>query len=163
MRRNEKKPLFRKVNTTARGVHHGLGGDYRHARNTKAEKNSEATHQSMHGSKHRGLDYTPLFKFLLSKLGKNWNEIYSEAISRLDRPDPIFWLVALHDYERQEYVRIGEASFFSGLFVDEKGLLQLVNPFLSPDQIPLQCDCCTHSLNGIPLPKRFHEAHRSVV
>ncbi len=149
-----KEPLFRKVNTKAHGVHHGFGGEYRHERNTKVEKHSETVHRSMHGKKNRGLDYTPLFKFLLSKVGENWNSIYSEAVSRLDRSEPIFWLVALHEHERKEYVRVGESSFFSGLYVDKKGLLQLVNPDLGPKQMTPLCHCCTYTLNGKPFSKR---------
>jgi hypothetical protein len=149
-----KEPLFRKVNTKTHGVRHGLRGEYRHERNTKAEKCSEATHRPMHGKKHHGLDYTPLFKFLHSKIGENWNEIYSEAVSRLDRPDPIFRLVALHEHERKEYVWTGETSLFSDLYVDEKGRLQLVNPNLGPEQMMPLCHCCTYTLNGKPFTGR---------
>jgi hypothetical protein len=102
----------------------------------------------MHGKKHHGLDYTPLFRFLLSRVGENWNEIYGEAVSRLDRPEPIFWLVALREDERKEYVQTGETSFFSGLYVDGKGRLQLVNPRLGPEQMMPLCRCCTYTLNG---------------
>jgi hypothetical protein len=151
----DKEPLFRKENTKARGVHHNFGGDYRHERNTKAGKSSEATRQTMHGKKHRGLDYTPLFKFLLSKVGGQWDGIYSEAVARLDRPDPVFWLVAQREHERQGYVRVGESSYFSGLYVDADGRLQLVNPSLVPEQITPACRCCTHTLNGKVLPRRF--------
>jgi len=56
--------------------------------------------ESMHGRQQRGLDYTPLFFFLLSKIGQHWDEVYSEAISRLDRPDPIFWMVAQHEHQQ---------------------------------------------------------------
>ena len=38
----QKKPLYRKVNTRARGVFHNTGPDYRYVRNTKAEQKSEA-------------------------------------------------------------------------------------------------------------------------
>ena len=37
----EKEPLYRKVNTRARGVHHDFGGDYKNDRNTKAENENE--------------------------------------------------------------------------------------------------------------------------
>jgi hypothetical protein len=150
-----KEPLFRKENNTVHRNHPRLsGGEYRHKRNTKAEERSEATHRSMHGKKHRGLDYTPLFKFLLSSVGENWNEIYSEAVSRLDCPEPIFWLVALYEHERKEYVQIGETSFFSGLYVDGKGLLQRVNPDLGPERMMPLCHCCTYTLNGKPFSGR---------
>lgn len=41
----------------------------------------------MHGKVKRGLDYTPLFRFLLAKVGMPWNEIHPEAIARLDRSE----------------------------------------------------------------------------
>lgn len=96
----------------------------------------------------RGLDYTPLFRFLLSKVGQNWDEIFSEARSRLDKTDPIFWMVAMNEQEKKDYVRVGESSYYSGLFVDENGILQIHNPNLKAvDMMPF-CNCCTHTFNG---------------
>lgn len=151
----KKAPLFRKVNTTAHGVHHRFGGDFHEERNKKSLRESEVTHLSMHGKTRRGLDYTPLFRFLLSRVGSNWNEVYSEAISRLDRTEPIFWLVALHPNEERDYVRTGEASYFSGLRVDEHGQLQVVNPSLGAASLAPQCRCCTHTFNGKPFTQAF--------
>lgn len=148
-----KEPLFRKVNTRARGVRHRSGGDYRHERNSKSEKNSDATHGSMHGQHRRGLDYTPLFRFLLSKVGANWDEVFSEAVSRLDRQEPIFWMVAIHDHEKQEFFRAGESSYYSGLYVDEAGRLQVVNPAIGPHSMAPFCTCCTHTFNGVRFSK----------
>ncbi len=74
------RSLYRKVNTKARGVHHLFGSDFRNSRHSS---NSEST--KMAKGKLRGLDYTPLFKFLLSKVGEKWNIVHSEAISRLDK------------------------------------------------------------------------------
>ena len=148
-----KKPLYRKVNTKARGVRHGFGGDFRHTRNTKNETREQVL-GSMHGRIQRGLDYTPLFKFLLSKVGSNWDDIFSEAISRIDRPDPIFWLVALTDDKKNEIVCMGESSYFTGLFVDEANILQVVNPNLKPEDLTPYCTCCTHTLNGVLFGKK---------
>jgi hypothetical protein len=148
-----KEPLFRKVNTRARGVRHQFGGDYRHERNTKTEKNSDVTHGSMHGRHRRGLDYTPLFRFLLSKVGANWDEVFSEAVSRLDRQEPIFWMVAIHEHEKQEFFGTGESTYFSGLYVDEDGRLQIVNPALGPQSMTPRCTCCTHTFNGVRFSK----------
>jgi hypothetical protein len=143
----EKPKLYRKVNTKARGVHHDFGGDFRDSRNGKRETLQQVK-GTMFGTKERGLDYTPLFKFLLSKVGSNWNEVFSEAKSRLDRQEPIFWIVALHEDEKKDYVRIGESTYFSGLFVDDNGVLQLVNPNLKAADMKPFCDCCTHTFNG---------------
>jgi hypothetical protein len=148
----QKAPLYRKVNTTAHGVHHRSGGDFRDQRHSDT---SESTRQGMHGRKRRGLDYTPLFRFLLSKIGSEWSVVYSEAVSRLDRPDPIFWLVALRPEEEHEYVRTGESSYFSGLRVDERGLLQVVNPAVGPGSLAPLCKCCTHTFNGARFTRPF--------
>ncbi len=150
-----KKPLFRKVNTTARGVHHRSGGDFSDVRNTKAQKSFQGSHQSMHGKQLRGLDYTPLFLFLLGKVGTEWDSVYSEAVSRLDRPDPIFWLVARSERERRDCVRVGESSYFSGLYVDEDGILRKVSPELSVEDLHPLCGCCTHTFNGKPFIHRY--------
>ena len=123
-----KEPLYRKVNTQARGVHHKFGGEARWERNTKAGKANEASRGSMHGKTQRGLDYTPLFRFLLSRVGKDWDGVYSEAVSRLDKPDPIFWLVAKTDLAKQAVVRIGESTYYSGLYIDDDNLLAVVDP-----------------------------------
>ena len=141
-----KKPLYRKVNTRARGVRHQFGGDYRHVRTTKG---AESDRGSMHGTKQRGLDYTPLFRFLLSKVGEPWDDVFSEAASRLDKTEPVFWLVALREDERRDTVRVGESTHFSGLYVDDGGTLQLVNPDLRPEDMAPTCTCCTHTLNGV--------------
>lgn len=105
----------------------------------------------MHGRHRRGLDYTPLFRFLLTKVGQDWDEVYSEAVSRLDRSDPIFWLVARREMDRKDYVRMGWATYYHGLYVDERNRLQKVNPDLGPEHLKVECKCCTHSFNG----KRF--------
>lgn len=153
----EKKPLYRKVNTRTWGVHdNDQGGDYRHQRHTKSEKQNDAPRGSMHGTRKHGLDYTPLFRFLLSRVGSRWDEVFSEAVSRLDRPDPVFWMVALRESEQQDYVRTDEASYFSGLFVDDQGFLAVVAPELSVENMATFCRCCTHSFNGIPYGQRKH-------
>lgn len=143
-----KKPLYRKVNTRARGVYHNFGGDFRHVRNKKKETREQVL-GAMHGTRQRGLDYTPLFKFLLSKVGSHWDAVFSEANSRIDKPDPIFWLIALTNDQKKDIVRIGEASYFSGLYVDDSGYLQIVNPNIKAEDLSPSCSCCTHTLNGV--------------
>ena len=147
-----KEPLFRKVNTKARGVRHNSGLDFRHVRNVKRDTREQIL-GSMHRKKHRGLDYTPLYRFLISKVGSKWDEVFSEAISRIDKSDPIFWIVALTEDQKQEIVRTGDSTYFTGLFVDESGLLQIVNPNIKPEDLKPFCTCCTHTLNGIRFGK----------
>jgi hypothetical protein len=72
-----------------------------------------------------------LFYFLIKQIGKPWDDIFSEVCGRLDTTEPVFWLVALHEHQQQDLVRIGESSFYPGLFVDENGILQQVNPSIS--------------------------------
>src|SRR5688572_6752235 len=143
----EKPKLYRKVNTKAKGVCHDFGGDFKDSRNSK-RVTLQQTKGTMFGTKERGLDYTPLFKFLLSKVGSNRNEVFSEAKSRLDKQEPIFWIVALNDEEKKDYIRVGESTYFSGLFVDNNSVLQLVNPDLKAVDMKPFCDCCTHTFNG---------------
>lgn len=147
-----KEPLYRKVNTQTHRVHHDAGGNFRTQR--KARDESDASRSPMHGKSRRGLDYTPLFRFLLSKVGSEWNSVFGEAIARLDRPDPILWLVARHEHERSDKVRVGESTYYSGLYVDEAGILRLVDPDLRPQDLVPDCTCCTHTLNGVRFGSR---------
>ncbi len=149
-----KQPLFRKVNTRTRGVHHGGRKDYRFERNTKQEKHSETNRGSMHPGQRHGLDYTPLFKFLLSKVGEDWASVHSEAVSRLDREEPIYWMVARSEMDRLPYFRTGNA-YFSGLFVDENSRLALVDPSIKNEDFTPGCPCCTHTFNGVPFTRRY--------
>lgn len=149
------KPLYRPVNTTARGVHHRFGGRSSWDRNTKAAVRDESMTGSMHGKKQRGLDYTPLFRFLLSRVGQDWDATHSEAVARLDRPDPIFWMVALHEADRKPYFPTGESSYFSGLYVDEENRLALVAPEVTPETLEPDCACCTHTFNGTLFTRPF--------
>jgi hypothetical protein len=147
-----KEPLFRKVNTKARGCHHDKGIDYTYRRNTKKAD------ESMKQGVQRGLDYTPLFKFLLSRVGKDWDDVYSEAVSRLDKKDPIFWMVQEEGRQinPENFDRTGvvhgsfrcENSFFNTLYVDDNNQLQKVNTTLSVNDLYPSCECCTHTFNG---------------
>ncbi|AWH23124.1 hypothetical protein [Stenotrophomonas sp. ZAC14D2_NAIMI4_6] len=143
-------PLFRRVNARARNSRHGEhGGEYRNERHRKGTLASEATRGSMHGGHRHGRDYTPLFRFLLSKVGQPWVQVHSEACARLDTPEPITWIVATDNAPRRDQVRVGEASYFSGLYVDEAGLLQRVAPALTAKDMVPSCTCCTHTFNGV--------------
>lgn len=142
----EKSKLYRKVNTTAFAVKHNFGGDYKTIRNSKRE--SLQALGKMSGKKARGLDYTPLYRFLISKVGANWADVFSEAKARLDQTDPIFHLVALQQADRKDLVRTDESAYFSGLFIDDNEILQLSNPNLKAKDMTPSCNCCTHTFNG---------------
>ncbi len=148
MRADNKKALYRKVNTTARGAPHHHGNDYKNSR-------SKMSAIGMRKGVQRGLDYTPLFRFLLSKVGGNWSDIHSEAVSRLDTQDPIFFIVSMDYDSAEEAVRVGESSYFSGLFIDDAGILRVVNPELDENSLEPQCKCCTHTFNGIVFTRKL--------
>lgn len=150
-----KEPLYRRVNTRTWNVRHDHGGDYRHQRNTKQERESDETHGSMRRGQRRGLDYTPLFRYLLAKVGEDWNEVFNEATARLDSTEPIFWMVARQPHERKDFVRLGESAYYSGLYVDADNRLQMVDPELGPDTMEPFCRCCTHTFNGVLFTKKY--------
>lgn len=150
MSANNKKLLYRKVNTKARCVHHLHGGDFKSSRKKESAL-------GMRKGIQRGLDYTPLFRFLLSKVGCDWNDVHSEAVSRLDKEEPVFWLVAMDFESANDIVRIGESSYFSGLYVDEDGILQVANLDIDENTLEPLCKCCTHTFNGLRFTKKFRE------
>ena len=153
--RGQKEPLYRKVNTRARGVHHDKGGQARWERNTKAAKNNESTRGSMHSGQEKGLDYTPLYRFLLSKVGEDWDVVHSEAVARLDKEEPIYWMVARTEADKSATVSTGESTYFSGLYIDENNRLAVVDPSTKVEDLEPYCSCCTHTFNGVPFVKKF--------
>ena len=151
----QKKPLYRKVNSRTHGVNHGNGGKAKWDRGTKPENNRDYLIGSMHSHHQHGLDYTPLFRFLISRVGKSWADVHKDAVARLDKPEPIYWLVAEHEDNQKPYVRIGERSYFSGLYVDDAGCLARVNPLMDETTLPPFCACCTHTFNGKRFTQKF--------
>jgi hypothetical protein len=142
-----KKPLYRKVNTKTHHVRHEYGGDFKHVRHKKRDT-VQTVKGSMSGKKKRGLDYTPLFKFLLSKVGQDWDVVFKEAVARLDKEEPIFWMVSLHEGDLPDMVRLGESSYYSALYVDANHILQVINPNIKAEGLTPFCACCTHTFNG---------------
>ena len=111
--------------------------------------------EQQRGGQRHGLDYTPLFRFLLSRVGEDWDTVFAEAAARLDRHEPVFWMVARSEAEEKPFVRIGESSYYSGLFVDEDNRLRLVDPDLRVEHMEPGCACCTHTFNGIPFTRKY--------
>lgn len=143
--KGERKPLlYRSSNAMDQKARH-IGGEYRWTRRSA----DPLLQKKMYPNRYNGRDYTPLFRFLLSHIGDDWTAVYREAASRLDSPDPIFWLVAQCEAERRSYVRVGDASYYSGLYVDDENRLQLVAPDLRAEDMKPFCSCCTHSFNGV--------------
>lgn len=144
----QKEPLYRKKNKRALHYSGDKGDDYANTRHAKKTANEMRMHIGMGGKQQRGRDYTPLYKFLLSKVGEDWDEVFSEAVSRLDKPEPIFYLVAKTNADKKTIVRGGDSAYYSGLFVDENNILQVVNPNIVIEQLWPYCSCCTHTFNG---------------
>lgn len=84
-----------------RRVRNGRYADERHLQKTK-DFEDLPSHQSIKTSEkvYNGkINYGLLVRFLRNQVGKNWDEVYSEIISRiptklLDYKDMIFWFVA---------------------------------------------------------------------
>ncbi|WP_439572917.1 hypothetical protein [Phreatobacter sp.] len=155
---SSKEPLYRRVNTTARGVHHDRGGEYRWSRG----KDDRIARGAMSQGRQRGLDYTPLFRFLLSRVGQDWDDVQGEAIARLDKPDPIFWMVARTEDEKRAFVRIGESTYYSGLYIDGDNRLAKVDPGLTVEAMKPVCSCCTHTFNGVRFVRKYDPDDRSM-
>lgn len=151
---DRKEPLYRRVNAKARGARHGHGGEYRWERAATGRDDDPPARGSMHAGKRHGLDYTPLFRFLLSRVGRPWDEVLAEAMARLDRPDPIWWMVSDGRTPPLPYVRIGETSYFSGLEVRD-GRLALVDPSCDATTLEPGCSCCTWTFNGRRLTRPY--------
>ena len=111
----------------------------------------------MHGTKRRGRDNTPLFRFLLSMIGEDWEKVHEEAVERLDTAEPIFWMVARNEHEKTPYIRT-ENAIFSGLYVDGAGNLAKVAPDLRNEDLMPHCSCCTHTFNGVALVEEYKPA-----
>jgi len=149
---NRIKPLYRKENKVSLSNKYNVltGSEYRYQRRSKAFLNDDRNHKSMTSGKY-GYDYAPLFRFLLSKVGSDWDKIYAEAKARLNDTKPIFWMVALRESERRDFVNVGESTYYSGLFVDDDGILAIVNQNISPAELPEPYPGETISFNGITI------------
>lgn len=153
----EKELLYRKIDRKSsyqNHYDHSKKVNYRWFRNTKKSKYLAKEGVNFIPMKSKkttcitnGYDYTPLFHFLLSKIGHNWNDVYSEVVKRLNTTEPIFWMVSINNNEEKgDFFRYGEGGYYNKLYIDDNGILQKVNPNLS--NITPLCDCHTHSFNG---------------
>ena len=152
------KPLYRKQNTKARNFF--FCGQVKTAKWDKGTK--KGVSKTMAKQKPSGYDYTPLYKFLLSKVGQDWDSVYSQAKSRLNDEKPIFYMVDVNNTyispitgKEQVYFLGGENSYFSVLIVDEQGILRYKDPTLKNEDFIPSCPCCTHTFNGKVLNKKF--------
>jgi|GEM_PF-2330094 len=129
---------------------HDKGNSYNDKPRDKRVDLEAPKRAGMGRKKERGLDYTPLYRFLLSKVGESWDMVYREARSRLKHAGPIFWIVARGEDRRSDVVRVGVHSYYSRLYIDENNTLQIINPSLGPHHFYPACSCCVHTFNGLP-------------
>jgi hypothetical protein len=156
----QKEKLYRKDNKLANHYEGDKGSDYRHDRHSKKTKVFLESGSFLSIKKrNKGMDYTPLYKFLLSKVGCNWDEVHSEAVSRLDKQDPIWYMVKLDvnpvimggkSYP-SSVVWMGDTSQYSALTVNEDRILVKIDENAKP--YPPSCSCCTFTFNGVVIPK----------
>lgn len=164
----EPKPLYRKVNTTTRGVkgrlHRRLDGGIKHERGVFT--NDKLKYKMKTGQQFHGLDFSPLYGFLRKNTGRSWDEVKSEALKRLPKEnyqDPFIGVVIEYDdyidnkekYDAYPAVCDFEASYHSLLYVDEDGILQYIDKTFTIDDVVLTCGCCTHSFNGKPIKRKY--------
>lgn len=153
------KPLYRKINTNAvtkYHINHDFGSEARYDRNTKKGLN-----KNMAKNVKRGLDYTPLYRFLLSKVGQPWDVVYAEAKSRLPEGEAdkhINWMFPTEG--DRDYVRMGESTYYSALCVDENGLIQKAKDVKMESLWPY-CGCCTHTFNGKVFSNKYNPLKNS--
>ncbi|MBR1513419.1 MAG: hypothetical protein IJ622_03920 [Bacteroidales bacterium] len=167
----EKKPLYRKVNKiTHNGVRYYCQETdrYRNERHKKRDVLPTRLPIKRKQSRHEN-DYAPLYKFLLSRVGYNWEEVFRECVSRLDKTDPIFDMVVnvnqkgvvvdttvkypeglpkeFHDFRACD----DSQTYWSTLRVDDNGLLQYVDENYIIDINDELFGTLTASWNGHPI------------
>lgn len=167
-RKHEKKPLWRKENTCTYFTRHRSSmGKFKYERGKKESLEQKAKMRT--GQQNHGIDLTPLYGFLHKNVGKKWDAVKSEALSRLPdyfRSSSEVFNGVVYDYEHYElmtesekkhsFFRSGESSYYSELYVDQNGILQMINPNWSVNDFHPSCACCTHTLNGKQIPKHLY-------
>lgn len=80
----KKKPLYRKLNTKSISIYgHTWKMKYKWYRNSKNKGNNDPRQKvPMSSNSHTSLDYKPLDRFINSKVGENWDDVYSEICKR---------------------------------------------------------------------------------
>jgi hypothetical protein len=132
-----KEKLYRKENKSSLSSHYNVvsGGEYRHERHSKKNKDFENAPRktSMVSGKFQ-YDYTPFFRFMIAKVGTNFDAACSEAKPRMDYRffEVLGWIFSgLNPHENDgdnSMFRCGESTTYPRLIVDENGLIQFKDP-----------------------------------
>lgn len=149
------KPLYRKVNRKSSyqcRCAEAKGGRFAWARHSKAMRQFDGRHLPMSRATSNylstGYDYTPLFRYLLSRVGDPWDDIYAYVKPRLNTTEPIWHIVSQPGIpaSRGSFFCLGEGSYWSRLWIDDEGRLQRVDP--TQANAEPGCWCHTYSFNG---------------
>lgn len=168
------EPLYRKINKIVAGRTEVFGMQKRakYDRHTKVGQRTSMSSQNTWKSEMSMYDYSPLFQFLLKKVGCNWAEVWKECQARLNTIEPVLCMVVnvgrnglvvpFNEYSQFSSYWAGDAlpyepcflagydSYFSTLYVDENHILQ----FVDPDFVPKTREYYTHgteTFNGKPI------------
>lgn len=103
--------------------------------NKKVKKNLDLfsdlpTHQSVHKKYRDGIDTTPLDKFIKSKIGENWNDVYSELLTKIEPKfryyidNSLEWIVQIPIYDEDliPRSRYGDVLGYR-IFIDMNNIL----------------------------------------
>ena len=125
--KEQKNPLYRKINTKSLSTRYWVEGKpkYKHDK-LKYEREGlmviPIKRRRVHGCNWGNFNYNPLFRFLHSKVGSNWDEIYSECCDRLLYREPV-WVLVDRYYKGYDTVRFGENNYWDKLYINEYGIL----------------------------------------
>lgn len=124
--------LYRKANKTSLSTKYYVrtGGDYRHERNKKID-GDETPFKTKMVSKKLDRDYTPLFRFLISKVGQKADDVLSVAKKRSDYRfnEVIGWIFetdkrSVVGGSTKTHFRYKQNTEIPYLKIDEDGLIQ---------------------------------------
>lgn len=129
----EKKSLIRKANTTAHGNHYRGKSKKGYVRGSKRVKEFHESGQYrmkiLRAKPCDNFDVTPLIKFIQKNVGRPVDEVKSEAKSRFNTKKNNG--LTKQNFEKHwnhivnnNYICIYECTFFSGVYVDDDGILQ---------------------------------------
>lgn len=148
MRTGKLKPLWRKSRPPKPYLNHHMKElSASRDRNTKA-----GVRRSMSKTRSTMRDFTPLYQYLLSAVGEDFDMIKSHVYKRLEAQDrDVIWnMVATNDLQLNPdgIVRLTDNAYYSQLYVDNDNILKVYKPEVTINHLFPHCSCCTHTFNG---------------
>lgn len=111
-------------------------------RNTK-----KGIRKSLASKRWDDFDYTPLYNYLLTQIGEDFNVIHSYVQKRVNNINRIYDIIKPSTY-KLSYVRVSENAYYSALYIDEYNTLKKINPNFNIEHMYPFCSCCTHTFNN---------------